>query len=83
MLQRGMARVGLVASRTNFGFDGGILGVSCGFALRATVVAFVVLSAVLEKLVLLSLWVVIRAYGIGMLTLSSLVTLLDWIGATY
>lgn len=83
MLQRGIARVGLVASRACFGLDGGVLGVSCGFALRATVAAFVVLGAVLEKLAVLSLWMVIRAYGMGMWTLRALVALLDWVGATY
>ncbi|KUI55705.1 hypothetical protein VP1G_03044 [Cytospora mali] len=82
MLQRGIARVGLVASRACFGFDG-VLGVSCGFALRATVAAFVVLGAVLEKVVVLSFWMAIRTYTVGMWTLKALVALLDWVGATY
>lgn len=60
-----------------------MLGVSGGFALRATVAAFVVLGAVLEKLAILTLWIVVRAYTLGVWTLRALVSLLDWGGATY
>ncbi|KAG6361736.1 hypothetical protein INS49_009964 [Diaporthe citri] len=83
LLQRGIARVGLAASRA-VGFDelrfGGVLGVSCGFALRATVAAVCMFSVVV------AMWmvtVVVGIYRFGAWTVRALVALLDWVGATY
>lgn len=78
--------MGLVASRA-VGFDdlrfGGALGVSCGFALRATVAAFCVFSVVVTKVALWMVTAVVGIYGFGAWTLRALVALLDWVGATY
>ncbi|KAK2599525.1 hypothetical protein N8I77_011275 [Diaporthe amygdali] len=86
LLQRGIARVGLAASRA-VGFDdlrfGGALGVSCGFALRATVAVFCMFSVVVAKVALWMVTVVVGMYGFGAWTLRALVALLDWVGATY
>lgn len=86
LLQRGIARVGLAASRA-VGFDelrfGGALGVSCGFALRATVAAVCMFSVVVAKLALWVVTVVVGIYSFGAWTVRALVALLDWVGATY
>lgn len=79
MVRRGVARVGLVAA-ANFGIEPRVLDVSCGFALRAAVATFGLLSAVLQRI---AAWVVIRACGLAMWTARKLVTVLDWMGATY
>lgn len=86
LLQRGIARVGLAASRA-VGFDelrfGGVLGVSCGFALRATVAAFCMFSVVVARVALWMVTVVVGIYSFGAWTVRALVALLDWVGATY
>lgn len=79
ILRRGVTRVGLVAA-ANFGVDPRILGVSCGFALRAAVATFWVVSMILEKV---ALWMVVRVYSLAMWTVRALVGVLDWVGATY
>lgn len=79
ILRRGVARVGnSVVAATGFGYgiDERVLGVSCGFALRATVVAF----WMLEKM---AVWTLVRVYGLALWTVRALCTLLDWVGATY
>lgn len=79
ILRRGVARVGLVAA-ANFGIEPRVLGVSCGFALRAAVATLGVVSAVLERI---AVWMVLRAYGLAVWTVRALVAVLDWVGATY
>lgn len=79
MLRRGVARVGLVAA-ANFGIDPRVLDASCGFALRAAVVTFGVLSTVFERI---AVWMVVRACALAVWTVRALVAVLDWVGATY
>jgi len=86
LLQRGIARVGLAASRA-VGFDelrfGGVLGVSCGFALRATVAAVCIFSVVVARVAVWMVTAVVGIYSFGAWTVKALVALLDWVGATY
>lgn len=79
IFRRGVARVGLVAA-ANFGIDSRMLGVSYGFALRAAVATIGLLSAVFE---MITVWMVIRAYGLAVWTVRALIVVLDWVGATY
>lgn len=86
LLQRGIARVGLAASRA-VGFDelpfGGVLGVSCGFALRATVAAVCMFSVVVARVAVWMVTAVVGIYSFGAWTVRALVAILDWAGATY
>lgn len=79
MVRRGVARVGLVAA-ANFGIEPRVLDMSCGFALRAVVSVFGVLSTVLERI---AIWMVVRACGLAVWTVKALVAVLDWVGAEY
>ncbi|KAJ4393397.1 transcriptional repressor general negative regulator of transcription subunit 4 [Gnomoniopsis smithogilvyi] len=75
VLRRGVARVGL-GTAAHFGIDARTLGVSYGFALRATVAAFLMLERI-------ALWALVRAYKVAAWTARLIVAMLDWIGATY
>lgn len=79
ILRRGAARVGLAAA-ANFGVDPRILGGSCGFALRAAVATFWMVSMILEKV---AVWMVVRVYSLAVWTVRALVGVLDWVEATY
>lgn len=77
LLRRGVTRVGrmgVFAASAGFGVDARVLGVSCGFALRAALATFWVVSVVLEKI---ALWAVLRAYGFAIWTMRTVVALLD------
>lgn len=79
VVRRGVARVGLVAA-AGFGIDPRVLGISCGFALRAAVATFGILQVVLQRI---AAWVLVRACGLAVWTVRALVAVLDWVGATY
>lgn len=78
-LRRGVIRLGngvVAATGFGYGIDERALGVSCGFALRATMGAFWMLETMV-------MWMVVRIYGLAVRTVRALCTLLDWVGATY
>lgn len=78
-LRRGVITLGSgVVTATGFGYgiDERILGVSCGFALRATVGAFWMVETMV-------VWMLIGIYALAVRTVRALCTLLDWTGAKY
>lgn len=79
MLRHTVTRVGLAAA-ANFGIDPPLARFSSGLALRTAVATFGVLSTVLERI---AVWMVLRAYALAVWTVRALVSVLDWVGATY
>lgn len=78
-LRRGVMTLGngvVTATRFGYGIDERILGVSCGFALRATVGAFWMVETMV-------VWMLVGIYALAVRTVRALCTLLDWAGATY
>lgn len=75
-----VGRMGVLAASAGFGVDARMLDMSCGVALRLAMAALLVVSKVLEKV---ALWFLIRAYGVVVWTMKTLLWMLDWIGATY
>lgn len=78
-LRRGVTKLGhgvIAATGFGYGIDERVLGVSCGFALRATVGTFWVVETMV-------MWMVVVVYGLAVRTVRALCMLLDWMGATY
>lgn len=75
VLRRGVAQVSLGAA-AHFGLDARILGVSCGFAFRATVAAFFVLERV-------TLWALCRVYEVAVWTVRTILMILERLGNMY
>lgn len=78
-LRRGALTIGngvVAATGFGYGIDERALGVSCGFALRATIGAFWMLETIV-------VWMLVRMYGLAVQTVRALCTVLDWAGASY
>lgn len=78
-LRRGVITLGhgvVTATGFGYGIDERVLGVSCGFTLRATIAAF----WMVEIVVMLML---VSIYALAIRTVRALCTLLDWAGASY
>ncbi|KAF3761869.1 hypothetical protein M406DRAFT_358120 [Cryphonectria parasitica EP155] len=77
VLRRGAARVGqmgVLAASVGSGVDAHVLNISCGLALRTVIAAFWIVSTVLEKF---AMWFVIRAYGVAVWTMKTLLLILN------